>query len=126
MKRVLYDTGVLIAADRGDRRVWAEHRARLERGMRTLVPATVVAQVSRSSRQAELRRLLAGCETVPLTEETAHRAGALLGRSKTTDVVDASLVALAVEREADIVTGDREDIERLVAASGKKLLVVDV
>jgi predicted nucleic acid-binding protein len=126
VRRVVYDAGVLIAADRSDRRVWAEHRARLERGMRVLVPTPVVAQVSRSPRQAEMRRLLAGCEAVPLSEPIAHRAGALLGRSKTTDVVDASVVALAIEHAADIVTGDREDIDRLVAASGVRLAVVDV
>ena len=126
MKRVLYDTGVLIAADRNDRRVWAEHRARLERGMQVVVPTPVIAQVSRSSRQAGLRHLLAGCETAPLLEGAAHRAGALLGRAKTTDVVDATLVAVAVERGADIVTGDRDDSERLVAASGERVVIVDV
>jgi predicted nucleic acid-binding protein len=126
MRRVLYDTGVLIAAERGDRRVWAEHRARLERGMITIVATPVLAQVSGSQRQAELRRFLAGCEAAPLLEPTAHRAGALLGKSKTTDVVDAALVALAIERSADIVTSDRDDIERLVAASGARIAIVDV
>jgi hypothetical protein len=82
MKRVLYDTGVLIAAERGDRRVWAEHRARLERGMITIVATPVLAQVSGSQRQAELRRFLTGCEAAPLLEPTAHRAGALLGKSR--------------------------------------------
>ena len=33
MKRVVYDTGVLIAADRSERRTWAEHRVRLEAGV---------------------------------------------------------------------------------------------
>jgi hypothetical protein len=33
---------------------------------------------------------------------------------------------LAVERSADIVTGDRDDIERLVAASGARIAIVDV
>ena len=34
---VVYDAGGLIAADRSDREVWADHRARLELG---LVPIT--------------------------------------------------------------------------------------
>jgi len=34
---VVYDAGVLIAADRNDREVWADHRARLELGV---VPLT--------------------------------------------------------------------------------------
>ena len=33
MTGITYDTGVLIAAERGDRRVWALHRRSLERGM---------------------------------------------------------------------------------------------
>lgn len=32
MKRVVYDAGVLIAADGNDRRRWAEHRVLLEAG----------------------------------------------------------------------------------------------
>ncbi len=38
MKSVVYDAGVLIAADRSKRRVWAEHRVRLEAGLVPLVP----------------------------------------------------------------------------------------
>src|SRR5689334_16466274 len=72
MKPTVYDAGALIAADRSDRRRWAEHRVLLEGGLVPLVPAPVVAQVSRSPRQAELRRFLRGCEVVPMDEGTAH------------------------------------------------------
>lgn len=61
---VVYDAGVLVAADRGDRDVWADHRVRLELGTAPVTTAPVVAQVSRSPRQAQLRRFLlwaAGC-----------------------------------------------------------------
>src|SRR5262245_46239786 len=68
MKSVVYDTGVLIAADRSDRRVWAEHRLRLEAGTLPVVPAPVVAQASRSPTQAQLRRFLRGCEVPALDE----------------------------------------------------------
>lgn len=60
MKSVVYDTGVLIAADRNERRTWAEHRVRLESGVLPLVPAPVVVQASRSPRQAQMRRFLRG------------------------------------------------------------------
>jgi hypothetical protein len=56
MSAVVYDAAVLVAADRNDRRAWAEHKARLEFGLIPLVPAPVVAQVSRSPQQAQLRR----------------------------------------------------------------------
>ena len=42
-----------------------------------MVPAPVVAQVSRSPRQVQLRRLLRGGEVVSLTEQRAHSAGRL-------------------------------------------------
>lgn len=126
MKRAVYDSGVLIAADRDLRRVWAEHRIRLEANIVPLVPATVVAQTSRSPRQASLRRFLRGCEVAALTEADAHRTGALLAETRTKDVVDASVVELAVRHRADIVTADRADIARLLAVAGARLSVVDV
>jgi predicted nucleic acid-binding protein len=123
MKAIVYDAGVLIAADRGERRVWAEHRLRLEAGMVPFVPAVVVAQASRSPRQAQMRRLLRGCEVVELDEAEAHRAGALLGKARTKDVVDASVVTLAIRERADIITDDPDDIRRLLAAARAKLSV---
>ena len=95
MREVVYDAGVLVAADRNDRIVWMKHLDRLARGIVPLVPAPVVAQVSRSSRQAQLRRFLAGCEVVPLGEADAHEAGGLLGVSKTTDVDIARLILIS-------------------------------
>jgi hypothetical protein len=126
MRAVVYDAGVLIAADRDDRSVWAEHRVRLEAGVLPLVPAAVVAQASRSARQAQMRRLLRGCEVAVLDEDAAHRAGALLGKARTRDVVDASVVALAVDRARDIVSSDVHDLRRLVAAAGASIAIHEV
>ena len=123
---IVYDAGALIAAERNDRRTWADHRARLELGIVPLVPAAVVAQVSRSSRQAQLRRCLRGCEVVPLDEHDAHAAGRLLGLTRTSDIVDASLVALAARRDAAILTSDSDDIQRLVRATAVRLAILDV
>ena len=60
---VTYDTGALIAGDRGERRIWARHRALLAIREVPTVPAPVVAQSWRGgSRQVLLARLLAGCD----------------------------------------------------------------
>jgi hypothetical protein len=123
VKPVVYDAGVLVAAERGERRVWAEHRVRLEVGQVPLVPAPVVAQVSRAPVQVQLRRLLRGCEVVAFAEADAHQAGALLGKSRTADVVDASVAALAIRRQAKVVSGDVSDIVRLLSAGHSKLAV---
>jgi predicted nucleic acid-binding protein len=126
MTPVVYDAGVLLAADRNVRTAWAEHKVRLEAGVVPAVPAPVVAEVSRSSAQAQLRRLLRGCEVVPLTEQRAHAAGQLLGRAGCADVVDAAVAQLAAERKADVVTGDRADIRRLLDMTGSARRIIDL
>jgi hypothetical protein len=126
MNGFVYDAAVLVAADRNERRSWAEHKARLELGIVPLVPAPVVAQVSRSPQQAQLRRFLAGCSIVPLGENEAHEAGRLLAMTRTTDVVDAVVVTVALRNKAVILTGDPIDMERLVRASGGEGVVIKV
>lgn len=126
MKPVVYDTGVLVAAERNERLVWAKHRVRLEAGLVPLVPAPVVAQASRSPNQGQMRRFLRGCEVVAFGELDAHRAGALLGKSRTKDVVDAAVVSLAISRDADIVTSDIDDLAKLLASARSKHAIFDV
>jgi hypothetical protein len=122
----VYDAGVLVAADRNVRVVWAEHRVRLEAGIVPVVPAPVVAQVSRSAAQVQLRRLLRGCEVEALTGDAAHAAGYLLGRAGTKDVVDAVVAQAAARLHADVVTGDRSDVARLLDAAGADVRIIDV
>lgn len=88
------------------------------------VPAPVVAQVSRAPHQVQLRRLAAASS--PLDESTAHAVGRLLGRSGTADIVDATVVTMAIASQADIVTGDRNDIARLANAAGARPVIIDV
>lgn len=126
MKPIVYDASILVAADRSDRRVWAEHKIRTKVGLSPVVPAPVVAQVSRAATQANLRRFLRACEVAPFDEADAHAAGALLAATKTSDVVDAAVVTLAIKRAASVLTGDGGDIRLLVAASGMSLAVYDV
>jgi predicted nucleic acid-binding protein len=126
MNPVIYDAGVLVAADRNVRAVWADHRVRLEAGTIPVVPAPVIAQVSRSPAQVQLRRLLRGCEIVPLTEQGAHAAGELMGRAATSDVVDAVVARTAADLHADVLTGDRADISRLLQAAGAQSQIIDL
>lgn len=124
MSEVVYDAGALIAADRNDRGFWADHKVRLERGVIPAVPGPVVAQVSRSPRQASLRRLLRGCDVVPLDEAVAHRVGAVLARASSSDIADGAVVD-AASANAVIVTSDRPDIARLLEAIGSTATIVD-
>ena len=110
---VVYDAGLLVAAARDDREVWADHRARLEVGVIPVTTAPVIAQVSRSPSQVQLRRLLRGCEIVAFTADEAHEVGGLLGRAKTSDVVDGHVVLTAGRKSATLLTSDEEDLRRL-------------
>lgn len=112
---VVYDAGVLVAADRNDRRMWAEHRARLEVGIIPATTAPVVAQASRSAKQAQLHRFLRGCEVVAFNADHSHAVGALLGADGTSDVVDAHVVIVAAGRRRTIITSDPGDLRHLSA-----------
>jgi len=121
---VVYDAGMLVAADRNVRAVWADHRIRLEEGIVPVVPAPVLAQASRSPQQVQLRRLLRGCQVTALTEQDAHAAGHLLGRSGSSDVVDAVVAHTAALLSADVVTGEPADISRLLDAAGASSQII--
>ena len=110
---VVYDAGLLVAADRNDRDVWADHRARLEVGVVPETTAPVVAQVSRSPRQVQLWRFLRGCDIVGFTREEPHEVGALLSRAEASDVVDAHVVLTAGRGRSAVLTSDEHDLQRL-------------
>jgi hypothetical protein len=111
----VYDAGVFIAAERHDRAVWADHRARLELGIVPVTTAPVVAQVSRSGGQVQLRRFLRGCDVVAFAPTQAHAVGALLGAAGATDVVDAHVVLVAGVSSADVLSSDEGDLAALAA-----------
>ena len=121
---VIYDAGVLVAAERNNRDVWADHRVRLEGGLLPATTAPVVAQVSRSPRQVQLHRFLRGCLVVPFAAEEAHEIGRLLGRCALSDVVDAHVVTTAQRRSASaILTSDPGDLRSLSAQLTKPVIV---
>jgi rRNA-processing protein FCF1 len=113
---VVYDAGALLAAERDDRRFLAQHLRLVERECRLLVPAPVLTQVWRSGRQqVTLSRTLRACEVVVTTAAIARSAGVLLARSRTSDAVDAIVVATALrERAAVVATSDPKDLDPLL------------
>lgn len=117
----VYDAGVLLAIDGNDRRMWAIHHLAVEEGRRLLVPSIVVGQAWRDPRrQVQLGRFLRSCEIVPVSLELAKTAGILCGKAGTQDVVDASVVTVALACGAIVFTSDPEDIAHLSAASDAK------
>jgi hypothetical protein len=111
----VYDAGVFTAAERHERGIWADHRARLELGIVPVTTAPVVAQVSRSGQQVQLRRFLRGCDVVAFAPPQAHAVGALLGAAGSADVVDAHVILVAGATGADVVSSDPDDLTALAA-----------
>ena len=51
--------------------------------------------------------------------------GRLLGRSGTTDIVEATVVTIAIRKKAEIVSSDRDDISRFASAAGVRLIILE-
>jgi hypothetical protein len=119
---VTYDSGALIAAERGERQMWARHRALLLRRIVPIVPAAVIAQCWRGTPgQAQLARLLAGCETEPLDDTRARATGTLASRASVADIVDASVIEGALRRGDLIISSDERDLIAIAAAVGRRV-----
>jgi hypothetical protein len=115
----LYDTGALIAGERGERLMWAVHRRILAQGLRPTVPSTVLAQAWRGGPQAQLSRLLAGCEVREFTEAHARTVGRVLSGTGAVDIVDASVVVMAQRLDQEVLTSDPDDLGPIATALGR-------
>jgi hypothetical protein len=101
-------------------------KAALNRREVPLTNAAVLGQAWRGgTRQARLARVMAGMEVVALDEKLGKRAGALLGISATSDVVDAALVLCAADGD-EIVTSDAADLAPLAQALGLHIELVSL
>ncbi|MEX1008679.1 MAG: twitching motility protein PilT [Acidimicrobiia bacterium] len=117
MAGLTLDSGALIAADRNDPRLWLMIRAAADDGTPVTVPTVAIVQAWRGgTRSANLARLLAGCAVDALDARQARVGGELLGRTRTSDAVDAAVVVSAASRGDAILTTDPVDL-RVLAAS---------
>jgi hypothetical protein len=121
---ITYDAGALVAAERGERRVWARHRALLSLREVPTTPAPVVAQVWRGgSRQALLARFLVGSNVEAMNDDQARAIGFLAGRAGATDVVDAAVVEGALRRHDIVITSDPDDLRAIADSVSRQLEV---
>jgi predicted nucleic acid-binding protein len=114
--QVTLDTGALIALDRGDRRMLALLAEVSVQGGRFWVPAGALGQAWRNGqRQATLARFIRGSEVqvVPLDDGLSRACGELLALTGTSDVIDASVVIVARQKQSVVVTCDVKDLARL-------------
>lgn len=116
MSGLTLDTGALIAAERGDLRVIALLARAARRRLSVAIPSGALAQVWRADpRQHRLHLLLSDhrIEVPPLDRDEALAVGAICARTRTNDIVDASVASCAGRRRHTVVTSDPDDIHRL-------------
>jgi hypothetical protein len=110
-----YGLGALHAAARGDRMMWALHRAALSNGIVPVIPALAVAEGFRTeARSDRIGELLAGTEVEAYTGEVARRSGEIAARCDTSDLAAVAVVELAERRNCAVVA-QRQTVLRTAA-----------
>ncbi|HEU0251201.1 MAG TPA: hypothetical protein VFR48_10800 [Solirubrobacteraceae bacterium] len=123
MAALVFDSGALIALERGDRRIAALLVAAIAGGAEAITSCACVAEVWRDpARQARLTRALPGFRERSLDPLQARACGALLARSATSDIADAALCQLAQDGDT-VLTSDPHDIALLLQAAGSRARV---
>ena len=126
MTALVLDAGAFIAFERGAQSVRAQLAAARQLGLPVVTTSPIVAQVWRDgAKQALLVLLLRGVEVIPPTLKDAQYAGDLCRRTRSSDAVDALLVATA-PIGSTILTSDPSDIRALVAAARRSLHIEKV
>lgn len=121
---LVLDAGALVALERNERPMWVRLKAAQLEGDLPLTHAGVLGQVWRGGpRQARLAQALGGIDVRVLDEPLGRAAGQLIGAAGLAEVIDAGVVLLAVDGD-EIVTVDREDLERLTEASGRHVELI--
>jgi predicted nucleic acid-binding protein len=123
--RLALDSGALIVAEK-DLRVEAILRKWLREGARILIPAPCLAEAIRGGpKDAAANRLIKAINQVaPTSEAIARDAGTRLGLRKSSETIDALVVATAEAHLAtDILTTDPDDI-RLLSSNGLNIIAL--
>ena len=114
MRGLTFDTGALIALERGRLRMRQIVELALARELPITVPADVVGEWWRG--RTDVREaILEAVDVEPLTENLARVAGEALARVKRSTLVDAVVMASAATRGDVVFSSDVEDLERLRA-----------
>jgi predicted nucleic acid-binding protein len=107
-----FDTGALIALERGDKRMRVVLDTATRDEVTITVPAVVVAEWWRGpGRRREA--ILASVDVEPTSEHLARIAGEAMAALPGATVIDAIVMASAAQRGGIVYTADLEDMERL-------------
>ncbi|HEY1831055.1 MAG TPA: hypothetical protein VGG38_12520 [Acidimicrobiales bacterium] len=122
-----YGVGALHAAARGDRMVWALHRAALSNGIVPVVPAVAVAEGYRTEARGDrLAEFLDGTEVEPFAGEAARRTGELAARCDTDELAVVAVIELAERRNCAVVAQRQAVLRNAAALLGHELVLYAV
>lgn len=112
--RVMFDTGALIALERGDQQIRKVHRLAIEHGYPMVAITPVIAEWwRRGKREKERASILRTLVIEPPDVHVARLAGEAIGLVRAT-VVDALVMAAASIRSDTVYTSDVGDLEQLL------------
>ena len=124
---IVYGVAALRAAARGDRIVWALHRAALAHGIVPVVPAAAIAEAYRTEARGDrLGQLLIGVEVEDLTEPLAQRAGELAARADTSDFVAVATAEVAARLNLAVIGSRQAALRTASNLLGHELVVYAV
>lgn len=107
-----FDTGALIALERGDHRMRVVLKLARADGLRIVVPTVVVGEWWRGKTKTR-ESIVASVQLEPLTVSLAKLAGEALAKVRKATFVDAVVMASAAQRGDVVYTSDQGDLDRL-------------
>jgi hypothetical protein len=124
---LVYGVGALHAAARGDRMMWALHRAALSNGIVPVIPAVAVAEGYRTeARSDRIGELLAGTEVEAFSEEAARRSGELAARCDSSEMATIAVIELAERRNCAVVAQRQTVLRTAATLLGHELVLYAV
>jgi predicted nucleic acid-binding protein len=112
MLAVTFDTGALIALERGDKRMRIVFETATADDIPIVAPAVIIAEWWRG-RSRRREAILAAIDVEATTDRIARLAGEALTAVPGSTVVDAIVMASASQRGGVVYTSDFNDLERL-------------
>lgn len=112
MLSLTFDTGALIALERGDKRMRVVLDTANIDHVQVTVPAVVIAEWWRGGNRRR-QDILAAIDIEPTTEHLARLAGEAIAALPGATVVDAIVMASAAQRGGLVYTSDVVDLDRL-------------
>ncbi len=121
---LVYGVAAFRAAARGDRILWALHRAALSNGIVPIVPVSVIADAYRTEARVDrIEGILAGSEIEQMDDATARRVGELAARADTADLAAVVVADAAARHNCAAVSARQTALRNAADLLGHELVL---